>query len=227
MRSASFRVFRPSKRTIGTSAAPRTEATTSSPIPSQRRREPLLNRSAMSVRGCTFTSPPTPCGAPTTPTIGSSLLLPPAAVPTALVRPRPEAAAARPRLSVDFEVDLCSIARRHHFEERADGFRDPSPATDYLSDVRFSDLQMELGEVAVQLLGDNDRRGIVDQRLSDVLQEDPHATGRRRLTHRTFSISRLRRGDVPAAAPIRLSRRSRSSLTVLLPGPRPRGCRFG
>src|SRR5207247_6974696 len=196
MRSASFRVFRPSKRTIGTSAAPRTEATTSSPIPSQRRREPLLNRSAISVRGCTFTSPPTPCGAPTTPTIGSSLLLPPAAVPTASVRPRPPAAAARPRLSVDFEVDLCSIARRHHFEERADGFRDPPPATDHLSDVGFGDLQVELGEVAVQLLSDHDRRRVVDARLRTVLQGHAHPPRLRRLAaQRTFSISRLRRVD--------------------------------
>src|SRR5881396_149140 len=122
---------------------------TSSPIPSHERREPLRNRSATSVRGCTFTSPRTPCGAPTTPTIGSSLLLPAAAVSTALVRPRPPAAAARPRLSVDFEVDLCSIARRHHFEERADGFRDPSTATDDFSDVGLGDLQVELREVAV------------------------------------------------------------------------------
>src|SRR5438270_4885558 len=153
MRSASLRVFRPSKRTIGTSAAPRTEATTTSPIPSQRRREPLRNRSATSVRGCTFTSPRTPCGAPTTPTMGSS--------------------------SVDFEVDLCSIARRHHFEERADGLCDPSAAADDLSDVRFSDLKVKLREVAVLLLGDDDRRGIVDERLSDVLQQYAHPSGLR------------------------------------------------
>src|SRR5438034_9357162 len=106
---------------------------TSSPIPSHQRREPLRNRSATSVRGWTFTSPRTPCGAPTTPAMGSSLL-PPAAAPTALVRP--PAAAARSRLSVDFEVDLGAIARRHHLEERADGFGDPSAAADHFSDVR-------------------------------------------------------------------------------------------
>src|SRR5438874_6116948 len=213
MRSAWSRVVSPSKRTMGTSAAPRTDATTSSPIPSQRRREPFRNRSAMSVRGCTFTSPRTPCGAPTTPTMGSSLI-PPAAVPTALVRPRPPAAAARPRLSVDFEVDLCSIARRHHFEKRADGLRDPSPAADHLSDVRFSDLKVKLREVAVLLLGDDDRRGIVDQRLSDVLQQYAHPSGLcPRGRHLTCSISRLRRVDTPTAVWIRSSRGTRSSLT--------------
>src|SRR6266550_7799329 len=164
MRSAWSRVTTPSKRTMGTSAAPRTDATTSSPIPSQRRREPFRNRSAMSVRGCTLTSPRTPCGAPTTPTIGS----------------------------VDFEVDLCSIARRHHFEKRADGLRDPSAAADHLSDVRFGDLEVKLREVAVELLGDDDRRGIVDQRLSDVLQENAHPPWlRTRGRHLTCSISRL------------------------------------
>src|SRR5947207_422055 len=175
MRSAWSRVVTPSKRMMGTSAAPRTDATTSSPIPSQRRRAPFRNRSAMSVRGCTFTSPRTPCGAPTTPTIGSSV--PPPAVPDSLMRPRPRAAAARLRSSVDFEVDLCSIARRHHFEERADGLRDPSAAADHLSDVRFGDLEVKLREVAVLLLGDDDRRGIVDQRLSDVLQQYAHPPG--------------------------------------------------
>src|SRR2546430_4521638 len=131
MRSASVRVLWHSKRTIGTSAAPRPEATTSSPSPSHSRREPLPKRPAMSVRGRTFTSPRTPCGAPTTPTMGSSVL-------------------------VDLEVDLGPIARRHHLEERANSLRDPSPAADDLSDVGFGDLQMELGEVSVELLGHDD-----------------------------------------------------------------------
>src|SRR5439155_13124624 len=97
IRSASVRVVCPSKRTIGTSVAPRTDAMTSSPMPSHIRRDPFWNRPATSVRGWTFTSPRTPCGAPTTPAMGSSLL-PAAAAPTALVRP--PAAAARSRLSV-------------------------------------------------------------------------------------------------------------------------------
>src|SRR5438477_3805762 len=151
IRSASERLVWPSNRTIGTSAAPRTEAMTSSPMPSHRRRDPFWNRPATSLRGWTLTSPRTPCGAPPTPTIRSSLL-------------------------IDFEVDLCSIARRHHFEECADGFRDPSAAADHLSDVRFGDLQVKLGEVAVLLLGHHDRRGVVDERSRDMLEEDAHPT---------------------------------------------------
>src|SRR5439155_26050104 len=98
----------PSKRTTGTSAVPRTEAMTSSPIPSHERREPLRNRSATSVRGWTFTSPLTPCGAPTTPTMGSSAL-------------------------IDLEVDLCSIAPAHHLEDRTDRLCDASATADHLS----------------------------------------------------------------------------------------------
>src|SRR5437879_9858155 len=124
MRSASVRVLWPSKRTIGTSAAPRTEATTSSPSPSHSRREPLRKRPAMSVRGCTFTSPRTPCGAPTTPTMGSSVL-------------------------IDLEVDLGPIARRHHLEERADSLGDPPTTADHLSDIWLGDLEMELREVSI------------------------------------------------------------------------------
>src|SRR4029077_10104808 len=91
------------------------------------------------------------------------------------------------RWSVDFEVDLCSIARRHHFEERADGLRDTTAAADHLSDVRFGDLQVELREVAVLLLGHHHRRGIVDERLRDVLQEHTHPTRLRLATQRTLA----------------------------------------
>src|SRR5438445_1798600 len=162
---------------------------TSSPIPSHERREPLRNRSATSVRGWTFTSPRTPCGAPTTPTMGSSAL-------------------------IDLEVDLCSIARRHHLEERADSLGDPPTAADHLSDVGLGDLQVELREVSVELLGDHHGRGIVDQRLSDVLEEHAHPSGlRSRGGHRTCSISRLRRADTPTEVWIRSSRATRSSLT--------------
>src|SRR5207249_3832043 len=160
---------------------------TSSPIPSHERREPLRNRSATSVRGWTFTSPRTPCGAPTTPTMGSSAL-------------------------IDLEVDLCSIARRHHLEERADSLGDPPTTADHLSDVRLGDLEVELCEVSVELLGDHHGRGIVDKRLSDMLEEHAHPSRLRPNTHLTGSISRLRRGDAPTAVWIRSSRRSRSSL---------------
>src|SRR2546430_1630868 len=182
---------------------------TSSPTPSHERREPLRNRSATSVRGWTFTSPRTPCGAPTTPTMGS---VPPAAVPDSLVRARPPAPARRPRSSVDFEVDLCSIARRHHLEERADSLGDPPTTADHLSDVRLGDLEVELCEISVELLGDDYGRRIVDKRLSDVLEEHAHPSRLRPNTHLTGSISRLRRGDAPTAVWIRSSRRSRSSL---------------
>src|SRR5207253_7185914 len=175
IRSASERLVWPSNRTIGTSAAPRTEAMTSSPVPSHRRRDPFWNRPATSVRGWTLTSPRTPCGAPTTPTIGSSLL-------------------------IDFEVDLCSIARRHHFEECADGFRDPSAAADHLSDVRFGDLQVKLGEVAVLLLGHHDRGGVVDERLSDVLHEHAHPSGLR-----PPARHRVQAGTSPPGIPLRMS----------------------
>src|SRR5437667_4579910 len=155
---------------------------TSSPIPSHERREPLRNRSATSVRGWTFTSPRTPCGAPTTPTMGSVG-------------------------SVDFEVDLCSIARRHHLEERADGLGDPPTTADHLSDIWLGDLEMKLREISIELLGDDHGRRIVDKRLSDVLEEHAHPSRLRSNTHRTGSISRLRRGDAPTAMWIRSSRR--------------------
>src|SRR5438477_4052498 len=160
---------------------------TSSPTPSQKSREPLRNRSATSVRGWTFTSPRTPCGAPTTPTMGSSAL-------------------------IDLEVDLCSIARCHHLEERADSLGDPPTTANHLSDVRLGDLEVELREVSVELLGDHHSRGIVDKRLSDVLEEHAHPSRLRLGTHLTGSISRLRRGDAPTAVWIRSSRPSRSSL---------------
>src|SRR2546421_6290194 len=51
-------------------------------------------------------------------------------------------------------------------EERADGLRDPSAAADHLSDVRFGDLEVKLREVAVLLLGNDDCRGIVEDRKS-------------------------------------------------------------
>src|SRR5438093_12635860 len=102
---------------MGTSAGPRTDATMSSTRPARGSRAPLRKRLSMSVRDCTFTSPRTPCGAPTTPTTGSS---------------------------VNLEVDLGPIARGHHFEKRANGLRDPSTAADHLSNVRFGNLQMEL-----------------------------------------------------------------------------------
>src|SRR5205807_8537166 len=145
----------------------------------------LRNRSATSVRGWTLTSPRTPCGAPTTPTMGSSV--PSAAVPD----------------SVDFEVDLCSIARRHHLEERADSLGDPSTATDHLPDVGLGDLQVELREVSVQLLRDHDRRRVVDERLSHVLEEHSHPSRLRLGAHLTGSVSRLGRGDAPTAVWIR------------------------
>src|SRR5438552_3388185 len=144
---------------------------TSSPIPSHQRREPLRNRSATSVRGWTFTSPRTPCGAPTTPTMGS----------------------------VDFEVDLCSIARRHHLEERADSLGDPPTTADHLSDVRLRDLEVELCEVSVELLGDHHSRGIVDKRLSDVLEEHAHPSRLRLGTHLTDA------GTSPSGMPLRMS----------------------
>jgi hypothetical protein len=87
--------------------------------------------------------------------------------------------------SIDLEVDLGSIARRHHFEERADGLRDASSAADYFSDVGLGDLQVELDEVPVKLFGDHDRRGIVDERLGDVLEEHAHPTRLRRRAHLT------------------------------------------
>src|SRR5438094_7364358 len=160
---------------------------TSSPIPSHERREPLRNRSATSVRGWPFTSPRTPCGAPTTPTMGSTAL-------------------------IDLEVDLCSIARRHHLEERADSLGDPPTTADHLSDIRLGDLEVELREVSVELLGDHHGRRIVDKRLSDVLEEHAHPSRLRPNTHLTGSISRLRRGDAPTAVWIPSSRPTRSSL---------------
>src|SRR5207302_9862165 len=178
--SASSPVARPSNRTIGTSAVHRTDATTSSPTSTQRKREPFLNRPGTSVRDSTFTSPRTPCGARMTPMTRSSLL-------------------------IDLEVDLCSIARRHHFQERADGLRDTAATSDDFADVGFRDLEMELGEVAVLRLGDDHRRRIVAERPGDVLEHPAHAPVRDRLGARPLAAHLTDAGTSPSGIPLRTS----------------------
>src|SRR5438093_6605186 len=179
------------------------EATTSSPTPSQRRRAPSRKRSATSVRDCTFTSPRSPWGARTTPTTTSSL--------------------------VDLEVDLGPIAGRHHLEERADRLRDPAATADDLSDVRFGDLEVQLHEVAILLLGDDDLRRVVDQPARDVLEERAHLARLARCLrrHRTVfgtSLSgmplRTRRERAVAVgfAPLLNQWRARSAFTTSLTG---------
>src|SRR3989475_5780086 len=100
--------------------------------------------------------------------------------------------------SVDLEVDLGPIPRRHDFEKGADGLRDAAAATDDLANVRFRNLQVELGEVAVQFFGDDHCRWIVDERASDVLEECPHAAGLRLTGHLTDA------GTSPSGIPLRI-----------------------
>src|SRR5688500_13574504 len=135
---------------MGLAASPRTPATVSGPMSSHCRIAPARKRSGTSMRGSMRTSPRTPCGPRTSPTTRSSSL-------------------------IDLEVDLGPIARRHHLQERADGFGDTAAAADDLSDVRFADLEMELDEVPVQLLRDDDRARVVDQLLRHVLEHRAHA----------------------------------------------------
>src|SRR5207237_9616494 len=97
------------------------------------------------------------------------------------------------------EVDLCSIARRHHLEERADSLGDPPTTADHLSDVRLGDLEVELREVSVELLGDHHSRGVVDKRLSDVLEEHAHSSRLRPNTPLTDA------GTSPSGMPLRIS----------------------
>src|SRR6267143_2254169 len=106
-------------------------ATVSGPTSSHWRTAPARKRSATSVRGSIRTSPRMPCGPRMKPTTRSSSL-------------------------VDLEVDLGPIARRHHFQKRADGLGDAASAADDLPDIRFADLEMELDEVSVERLGHND-----------------------------------------------------------------------
>src|SRR5438309_4388192 len=135
---------------IGFAVSPRTPATVSGPTSSHSRTAPARKRSATSVRGSMRTSPRTPCGPRMKPTTRASSL-------------------------IDLEVDLGPIARRHHFQQRADGLGDTAAATDDLADVRFAYLKVELDEIAVELLGDDDGARILDQLLRDVLKERAHA----------------------------------------------------
>src|SRR5438034_434768 len=107
-------------------------------------------RSATSVRRSMRTSPRTPCGPRMKPTTRASSL-------------------------IDLEVDLGPIARRHHFQQRADGLGDAAAAADDLPDVRFAHLKVELDEIAVELLGDDNRARILHELLRDVLEERAHA----------------------------------------------------
>src|SRR5712691_4098791 len=125
-------------------------AMVSGPMSSHWRTAPARKRSATSVRGSIRTSPRMPCGPRMKPTTRSSSL-------------------------IDLEVDLGPISRRHHFQQRADGLGDATATADDLPDVRFADLEMALDEVAVELLGDNDRARILDELLRDVLEERAHA----------------------------------------------------
>src|SRR6266446_3162425 len=76
---------------------------------------------------------------------------------------------------IDLEVDLGRIARRHHFQQRADGLSDAAAAADDLPDVRFPHLKMELDEIPVELLGDDNCARILHELFRDVLEERAHA----------------------------------------------------
>src|SRR5207245_236811 len=52
---------------------------------------------------------------------------------------------------------------------------DPAAAADDLPDVRFAHLKVELDEIAVELLGDDNRARILHELLRDVLEERAHA----------------------------------------------------
>src|SRR5687767_1614635 len=97
-----------------------------------------------------WTSPRTPCGPRMNPTTRSSSL-------------------------IDLEVDLGPIARRHHLQQCADGLGDATAAADDLADVRFTDLEVKLDEVTVELFGDDDGVRVLDQLLRDVLEHGTHA----------------------------------------------------
>src|SRR6267143_2464085 len=124
-------------------------ATVSGPTSSHWRTAPARKRSATSVRGSIRTSPRMPCGPRMKPTTRSSSL-------------------------VDLEVDLGPIARRHHFQQRADGLGDAAAAADDLPDVRFAHLKVELDEIAVELFGDDDGAWILYELFRDVLEERAH-----------------------------------------------------
>src|SRR2546428_3394926 len=159
----------------------------------------------MSVRGSMRTSPRRPCGPRICPTTSVSSSL------------------------IDLEVDLCPIARRHHLQQRADGLRDASAAADDLADVALGDLKVELDEVAIELLGHDDRVRVVDELLRDELEESLHAARAcGRFGHRTAggtsaSGSPLRTSSARAVAvgraPFLIQWRARSASTTRSAGP--------
>src|SRR5438105_4245440 len=122
----------------------------SGPTPSHSKTAPLRKRSGTSLSGSTRTSPRTPCGPWISPTTSASSL-------------------------IDLEVDLCPIACGHDLEERTDGLRDPAAAADDLTDIALGDAKMQLDEVTIELLGDRDGGGVVDQLLCDMLEHVAHA----------------------------------------------------
>src|SRR5689334_20300428 len=182
--------------------SPRTLTMVSGPTPSHSRIAPFSNREATSVRGSTRTSPWRPCGAWIWPTTSAS------------------------SLSVDLEVDLGAIARRHHLHERAERLGDAATAADDLADVVLGDLQVQLHEIAIELLGHHHRLGCIHEVLRDVLDESPlvgRALGLRCAAHRTAggtsaSGSPLRTRSMRAVAvgraPLWIQWRARSALTT-------------
>src|SRR3954468_6151646 len=170
------------------------------PMPSHSKVAPGLNRSAASLRGSRRTSPRTPCG------------------------PRISATTSVSSSLVDLDVDLCAIARRHHLQKRADRLRDTATATDDLTDVALGDGQMQLDEITVELLGHDERRGIVGELLRDMLEHALHPTlavRLRRRAHRTAGgtsasgrplRTRIMRAVAVGRAPFFIQWRARSAL---------------
>src|SRR5512138_637444 len=124
---------------MGVAASPRTLSIVTGPMPSHASVAPGLSRSGTSVRGSSRTSPRIPCGPRTRATTSDSSPL------------------------IDLEVDLGPIARRHHLQQRADGLRDTAAPADDLPHVVLGHLQVQLDELAVELLGDDDGGRIVDE----------------------------------------------------------------